>query len=149
MAKPSRRWAGYLLAGMFSLPAIYVLLRVHPRSLPAQSRGSILGDVDSFLAQVPDLSRRFEQWATPRGFVVSMGAREFERWIWKHREEIGSEWPEFLPLTTAAYGEALRAQDARAVWRKRSGDAVVEIPGRPWTRRKVAVEVHDIVFTDV
>lgn len=147
--KPERRHAGYALAVVFAAPALYVLFRVHPRPARSRNRGSLLGDVDVFLAQVPELSSRFFGWAVPRGLAESPDAARFREWVWEHREAIGMDWEAMLPLVSAAYGEVLRAERPGAVWSKRAGDAVVEVPGRPWARRRVAIEMHEIVFLDI
>jgi hypothetical protein len=130
-ARPSRRIVGYLLGGIFAAPALYILVRVHPRAAPPRAPGSILGDVDAFLAEVPQLALRFRDWAKARGLNERAEPDRFLEWVWEHREAIGAEWGTMLPMAAAAYGEILRNKDHRAVWNKRRGDAIVEIPGRP------------------
>jgi hypothetical protein len=148
-AKPARRVVAYLLAGAFAAPAVYVLARVHPREAKRATKGSILGDVESFLVCVPDLAQRFQDWAKPRGLHSSADPKQFLEWLWKHREAVGTQWDALLPLVAAAYGEVIRKKDPRARWAIRSGDAVVEIPGRPWLRTRVAHVVHETVFLDI
>lgn len=148
-SKPSRRFMAYALGGVFAAPAVYVLVRVHPRKAPPSTRGSLLGDVDSFLPKVPELALRFREWAKPRGLSESAEPYQFLEWLWRHREAIGAQWETMLPMAAAAYGEFIRSKDRRTVWTIRGGDAVVEVPGRPWTRTRVAIEVHDTVFLDV
>jgi hypothetical protein len=147
-AKPARRNIAYAIAGLFAAPGVYVLFRVHPRAQPLTQR-SVLGDVDAFLPRVPELARRFHEWGRSRGLRDDHDPSEFLEWVWKNREPIGEDWPSMLPMVTAAYGELIRKQDARAKWAIRRGDAVIEIPRRPWSRTRVAYVIHETVFLDI
>ena len=147
-AKPARRSIAYVIAGVFALPALYVLVRVHPRDQPLTQR-SILGDVDAFIPRVPELARRFHEWGRSRGLRDDHDPSQFLEWVWRNRELIGADWPSMLPLVTAAYGELLRRKDARTRWAIRRGDAVIERPRRPWSRTRVAYVIHETVFLDI
>ena len=104
-AKPARRNIAHAIAGILAAPAVYVLLRVHPRAQPLIQR-SVLGDVDAFLARVPELARRFHEWGRGRGLRGDHDPSQ--EWVWKNRDPIGEDWPTMLPMVTAAYGELIR-----------------------------------------
>ena len=137
----------YPMAAGLVLAALYIAVSVKTWSPPPRS--SIVGDVDEFIAAVPSHFAEFGRWGQSRGLQDGLTAVALAEWIWNHREEIGERWSDMLRPTVAAYGEAVRRADARAVWAKRRGDVVVELPRRPWTRTWVALEVHDNVFSDV
>jgi hypothetical protein len=148
-AKPSRRGVSYIIGAVFAAPALYVLLRVHPRTTPRSTQASILGDVPAFLARVPELDRQFQEWGASRGLRRIHEPGAFLEWLWKHRSAVGRDWNTMLPMATAAYGELIRRKQPRAQWAIRGGDAVVEIPRRPWSRTRVAYEIHETVFLDI
>jgi hypothetical protein len=147
-AKPARRHVAYVIAGVLAAPAIYVLLRVHPRVQPASQR-SILGDVDAFLPRVPELARLFHEWGRSRGLREDHDPSQFLEWVWKNRDPIGADWRSMLPMVAATYGELIRKKDTRARWAIRRGDVVIEVPRRPWSRIRVAYVIHETVFLDI
>jgi hypothetical protein len=142
----NRRILHPMAAGL-ALGALYVAVRVKTWAPPP--RTSIVGDVDEFIAAVPSHASEFGHWGAPRGFRTGMTGVALAECMWNHREEIAERWSEMLRPAVAAYGEAIRAGNTRAVWAKRRGDVVVHVPGRPWTRTWVARDVHDNVFSDV
>jgi hypothetical protein len=137
----------YALAGVLVVWAAIIGFRSKLREMPPA--GSILGDVDDFLASVPVHAEKFTRWGSARGLAMPLEPEALEEWIWDHREIIGADWPTMLRPTVAAFGECLRLAHPKLAWAKRGGDAVLEVPGRPWTRRRLALEVHDNVFSDV
>ncbi len=146
-ATERKRAVPYAIAGVLVVWATYVGIRARPWTPPPPS--SILGDVDEFLQQVPAQAASFSRWAATHGLTRLLPPQALEEWIWDHREAIGEDWHAMVKPTVAAYGESLRAARPELAWAKRGGDAVLEVPGWPWTRRRVAVEVHDNVFSDV
>jgi len=149
-ASPWRRHIAYPLAAGLALFAAYVLVRVKiPEPRPTPPPGSALGDVDSFLADIPSVAERFHVWAGSLGLGAVARPADLREWIWEHRDAIGDDWDTLFRPTVAAYGECLRKSDPRAVWSKRNGDVVVEIPGRPWSRTWVATEVSETLDVDI
>jgi hypothetical protein len=149
-ASPRRRHLAYPIAGCFAAIGLYVLVRVRiPEARPPEPPGSPVGDVDSFLATIPQLEQQFQTWASSLGLKSVGRPAELREWIWEHRDNIGDEWDNLFRPAVAAYGECLRRTDQRAVWSKRKGDVLVEIPGRPWTRSWVAVEVYETLYADI
>ena len=146
-APARKRSVLYPIAGALALTALYIGARVRTWSPPPPS--SIVGDVEEFIAAASSHADEFVRWGQSRGLQDGLPPEALAEWMWNHREEIGERWSEMLRPAVAAYGQALRRSDPRAVWAKRRADVVVEVPGRPWTRTWVAREVHDNVFSDV
>jgi hypothetical protein len=147
---PHRRHVGYPVAAGFAAVGLYVLVRVKiPEARPPLPEASPVGDVDLFLASIPSLEHRFQAWALGHGLKTIGRPAELREWIWEHRDNIGDKWDSLFRPAVAAYGECLRKTDVRAVWCKRKGDVVVEIPGRPWTRTWVAIEVYETLDADI
>lgn len=149
-ASPRRRHVAYPIAACFAAIGVYVLVRIRiPEARAPEPPGSPVGDVDSFLAAIPRLEQQFQGWAVGFGLKVVGKPAELREWIWEHRDDIGDDWDNLFRPAVAAYGECLRRTDPRAVWSKRKGDVVVEIPGRPWTRSWVAIEVYETLYADI
>jgi hypothetical protein len=116
---------------------VYLRVKI-PEPRPGLAPGSAVGDADAFLGDVTGLAGEFDAWASTRGLVSAAPPSDLREWIWEHRDDIGDDWDKLFRPTVAAYGESLRRKDPRAVWSRRAGDVVVEVPGRPWTRTWVA-----------
>ena len=149
-ASPRRRHIAYPIAAGCGLIAVYVLLRVKiPEPRPSLPPGSAVGDVDSFLRSVASLAEQFQAWASTKGLQSGDRPADLREWICEHRDDIGDDWDNLFRPVVAAYGESLRKRDHRAVWSRRAGDVVVEIPGRPWTRKWVATEIYETLYADL
>lgn len=126
-----------------------------------------VGPPDEFIANVPSHARRFVAWAQSQGLAppgdqnylqVLQGGLKLlrKRKPWQPegpeedffqvlREHEAVIRDELMVPAIAAYGELVRARIG-GVWRKsilHRGEPVVVRPGRPWTSRRVILEVHD------
>ena len=111
----------------------------------ARPIGDIVGDPKAFLAQLPTLRDRFHRWAGPRGAPLT-DETALREWLQTQVEQIHDPQADLLLPTIAAYGELVRG-GLRGEWRQSSllwaRELVVVRPGRPWTRRRVLLEVLD------
>jgi hypothetical protein len=84
---------------------------------------------------------RFEQWARSRGLAVPQTEEDFIQFFQEHEPVIRDE---VLVPTIAAYGELVRRKMG-GIWSKavllNRGEPVVAKPGRPWSARRVILEV--------
>jgi len=111
-----------------------------PRQPDRVAPATFVGRPDEFIAGVEAHARRFHEWARARGLALADEA-DFHRVFQQHEQVIRDE---LLVPAIAAYGEMLRAQTG-AVWRTgrllHRGEPVLAKPGRPWTARRVILEV--------
>lgn len=100
----------------------------------------LVGPPDEFIAAVASHTARFHEWATSKG-VQLRTEEDFLNTFQEHEQIIRDE---LLIPAIAAYGEMVRAKLGGA-WRKailmNRGEPVVVKPGRPWTTRRVILEV--------
>lgn len=116
------------------------------RNLPAAERRAplppraLIGDPDEFIASVAARARSFTEWIEKRGHSATT-EEEYLRLFQKYEAIIRDE---MLVPALAAYGELVRARMG-GIWRKATffnrGEPVVVRPGRPWTTRRVILEV--------
>jgi hypothetical protein len=110
-----------------------------PRSALA-SIASTVGPADDFIATVSTHAERFHEWARSKGLSPKT-ERDFQKLFQDHEQIIRDE---LLVPTIAAYGELVRTKMG-GVWRKAEllhrGEPVVAKPGRPWSARRVILEV--------
>lgn len=111
---------------------------------PVSKEGPIrdaVGPPDEFIASAATHAARFEQWASGRGLAVPQTEEDFVQFFQEHEPIIRDE---VLVPTIAAYGELVRKKMG-GVWSKavlfNRGEPVVVKPGRPWTARRVILEV--------
>lgn len=101
---------------------------------------STVGPADDFIASVPAHAQRFHEWALAKGLTPKT-EEDFQRIFEEHESIIRDE---LLVPTIAAYGEAVRAKMG-GVWRKAEllhrGEPIVAKSGRPWTARRIILEV--------
>jgi len=110
-----------------------------PRSALA-TIASTVGPVDDFIASVSTHAQRFHEWARAKGLSPKT-ERDFQRIFEEHEPIIRDE---LLVVAIAAYGEAVRSTMG-GVWKKAElfhrGEPIVVKPGRPWTARRIILEV--------
>jgi hypothetical protein len=120
-------------SAVWSLPA--------PTNIEPQPIGTTVGPADEFIASVATHAARFEEWARERRLAVPRTEEDFARLFQEHEAIIRDE---LLVPTIAAYGEAVRKKMG-GVWSKavlfNRGEPVVVKPGRPWSARRVILEV--------
>ena len=111
---------------------------------PASKEGpvrEVVGPPDEFIASVPTHARRFNEWAQGKGLSPKT-EEDFLQVLQEHDAVIRDE---LLVPAIAAYGELVRARMG-GVWRKsmlHRGELVVVKPGKPWTARRVILEVFE------
>jgi hypothetical protein len=109
-----------------------------------------LGDANAFIAAVPQLVARLDEWAQGKGVPAPPRVREeLAEWVWAHREPLGDSWRDVFPGLVALHGEALRAGDPLLEWSVRAGEPALRRPGSLWPAKRLFHEVHDAVFADV
>lgn len=101
---------------------------------------STVGPAGEFIVSVSAHAERFYAWAGSKGLSLKT-EQDFQRIFQEHESVIRDE---LLVPAIAAYGEMVRAKMG-GVWRKAElfhrGEPVVAKPGRPWTARRVILEV--------
>lgn len=112
-----------------------------PTGLEPQPIATTVGPPDQFIASVATHASRFEQWARSRGLAVPQTEEDFIQFFQEHELIIRDE---ILVPTIAAYGELVRKKMG-GIWSKavllNRGEPVVVKPGRPWSARRVILEV--------
>jgi hypothetical protein len=102
--------------------------------------GSTVGAADDFIASVHIYAQQFHEWARTKGLSPKTEG-DFQKIFQEHEPFIRDE---LLVPAIAAYGETVKAKMG-GVWRKAElfhrGEPVVARPGRPWTARRVILEV--------
>ena len=101
---------------------------------------STVGPAEDFIASVSAHAQRFHEWARAK-HLSAESEEDFQRIFQEHEAVIRDE---LLVPAIAAYGEAVRARIG-GVWKKAEifhrGEPIVVKPGRPWTARRVILEV--------
>lgn len=112
-----------------------------PTGLEPQPIATTVGPSDEFIASVATHAARFEEWARGRGLAVPKAEEDFIQFLQEHELIIRDE---ILVPTIAAYGELVRKKMG-GIWSKavllNRGEPVVVKPGRPWSARRVILEV--------
>jgi len=116
------------------------------RNLPTVERQAplppraLIGDPDEFIASVAARARSFTDWIEERGHSAKT-EEEYLRLFQRYEAAIRDE---MLVPAVAAYGEMVRTRMG-GTWGKATffnrGEPVVFRPGRPWTTRRVILEV--------
>lgn len=99
----------------------------------------VVGPPDKFIASVPTHARRFIEWTQSKGLSPKT-EEDFLQVLQEHDAVIRDE---LLVPAIAAYGELVKARMDGA-WKKsilHRGEPVVVKPGKPWTARRVILEV--------
>jgi len=101
----------------------------------------IVGPSDEFIASVAAHAQRFHDWVRAKGLPVPRNQEDFLSVFHQHEAAIRDE---LLVPAIAAYGEMVRTSMG-GVWKKAEllhrGEPVVAKFGRPWTARRVILEV--------
>lgn len=118
-------------------------IRDLPPSVPPPQPGveSIIGETNQFIASAAHEAQRFLAWAEGKG-VKPESAADFGRILRKYDSVIRDE---MLAPAIAAYGEIVR-REIGGEWARgtlfASGEPVVGVPWKPWTRRRI---VHEAI----
>lgn len=106
----------------------------------AATVGSVIGEPDEFIASVSGHAELFFRWSSQKG-LHPKSEEDFQRIFHEHEPVIRDE---LLVPAIAAYGELVR-QKLGGRWEKarlfHRGEPIVVKPGRPWTARRVILEV--------
>lgn len=106
----------------------------------ALSLRELVGPADEFIAIAPRHAAKFNEWARSAPAAVET-EDDFRRVFRQHEALIRDE---LLVPAIAAYGEMVRRQIG-GIWQKsrflHRGEPVVGRPGRPWSQRRVLLEV--------
>ncbi len=128
----------------FKTPVRIDYSQVWELAAPASKEGpvrEVVGPPDEFIASVSTYARRFNEWAQSRG----LSPKTEEDFLLVLGEHVAVIRDELLVPAIAAFGELVRAKMG-GVWRKsilHRGEPVVMKPGKPWTARRVIVEVFE------
>lgn len=112
-----------------------------PRALEVGPARALVGPPDAFIASVASHADRFRQWVRSKGLAEPSSEEDFITIFQAHGAIIRDE---LLVPAIAAYGELVRTKIG-GVWKKAEllhrGEPVVAKPGRPWSARRVILEV--------
>ena len=133
----------FVLATIIAARAAWHARAYRPSGPNEGTIGSLFGDPGDFIARAPELRAQFDRWALQRGLIVTT-SEELLEVIWRHSEELSIQ--EALLPAIAAYGERIRHEIA-GQWAISNillgGEPIIVRQHRPWSRRRVALEVLD------
>jgi len=112
-----------------------------PRVLEVGSVRELVGPPDAFISSVASHADRFREWVRSKDLAEPRSEEAFITIFQAHEAIIRDE---LLVPAIAAYGELVRTKMG-GVWKKAEllhrGEPVVAKPGRPWSARRVILEV--------